>query len=143
MIEFTYGELKQGLLCCTVYHDCTNCPLYINDDLGTQQDCTYKLMSAAMNCINVMEKDLEAANKRAVEWEEQCTMREKELFELRESLDRKEHKAATAKEFAGFVQEWLTYNFPCAEDCDHKVQQVLDIYLKYLKRPKQPLEVQF
>lgn len=33
MVELTYGELKQGLLCCTVYRDCTNCPLYINDDL--------------------------------------------------------------------------------------------------------------
>ena len=58
MVELTYGELKQGLLCCTVYQDCTNCPLYINDDLGPRADCTYTLMSAAMNCINVMEKDL-------------------------------------------------------------------------------------
>ena len=70
MIELTYGELKQGLICCTVYKDCTNCPLYINDDLGPRADCTYTLMSAAMNCINVMEKDLADANKRADDWEE-------------------------------------------------------------------------
>jgi hypothetical protein len=101
------------------------------------------LMSAAMNCINVMEKDLADMTKKADNWEDQCTMREKELFELRESLDRKDYKVATAKEFAGFVQEWMTYTFPCAEDCDHKVQQVLDIYLNYLKQPKQPTEVKF
>jgi hypothetical protein len=87
-MEFTYGELKQGLLCCTVYRDCTNCPLYINDDQGPQQDCTYHLMSAAMNCINVMEKDLVDANKRADEWEEAATAHEKTIIELRESLDR-------------------------------------------------------
>lgn len=87
-VELTFGELKRGLLCCTVYRDCANCPLYINDDLGPKQDCTYHLMSAAMNCINVMEKDLEEANKRASGWEVQCLMREAELFQLRESLDR-------------------------------------------------------
>ena len=87
-IELTYGELKQGLLCCTVYHDCANCPLYINDDLGPQQDCTYKLMSAAMNCINVMEKDLEIANNRAQQWEDIATIHERDLIELHESLSR-------------------------------------------------------
>jgi len=88
MVELTFGELKQGLQCCTVYHDCTNCPLYINDDLGPQQDCTYKLMSAAMNCINIMEKDLADTVKRAEEWEAVATAHEQALIELRESLDR-------------------------------------------------------
>ena len=89
MIELTYGELKQGLLCCTVYRDCTDCPLYINDDLGPRADCTYALMSAAMNCINVMEKDLEEANKRADMWEETTTKHEQEVIRLHESLDRR------------------------------------------------------
>lgn len=88
MIEFTFGELKQGLLCCTVYHDCTNCPLYINDD-GPKQDCTYHLMSAAMNCINAMEKDLADANKRADGWEEVATKHEQDIIKLYESLDRR------------------------------------------------------
>ena len=87
MIEFTYGELKQGLICCTVDRDCTNCPLYINDDLGPRADCTYALMSAAMNCINVMEKDLADANKRADMWEEAATKHEQEIIRLHESLD--------------------------------------------------------
>lgn len=89
MIELTYGELKQALICCTVYHDCTNCPLYINDDLGPKQDCTYHLMSAAMNCINVMEKDLADANKRAEMWEEVATKHEQDIIKLYESLDRR------------------------------------------------------
>ena len=81
MIELTYGELKHGLLCCTVYRDCTNCPLYINDDLGPRADCTYALMSAAMNCINVMEKDLADANKRAEMWEEHAKNLQEALLE--------------------------------------------------------------
>jgi hypothetical protein len=88
-MEFTYGELKQGLLCCTVYRDCTDCPLYINDDLGPKRDCTYHLMSAAMNCINVMEKDLADANKRAEKWEEAATKHEQDIIKLYESLDRR------------------------------------------------------
>jgi hypothetical protein len=147
MVELTYSELKKALICCTVYRTCDGCPLYRGGDLGPVSagdlTCTGMLMSAAMNCINVMEKDLADMTKKADNWEDQCTMREKELFELRESLDRKDYKVATAKEFAGFVQEWMTYTFPCAEDCDHKVQQVLDIYLNYLKQPKQPTEVKF
>jgi hypothetical protein len=87
MKEFTYGELKQGFLCCTVYRDCTNCPLYINDDLGPKQDCTYHLMSAALNCINVMEKDLNAANKRADGWEGACEYLESEIHALHEAQD--------------------------------------------------------
>ena len=70
MKEFTYGELKHGLVCCTVYRDCTTCPLYRGDDLGPEEDCTYQLMSAAFNCISTMEKDLEVATKRADDWEE-------------------------------------------------------------------------
>lgn len=35
MIELTFGELKQALICCTVYRDCTNCPLYKGGDIGT------------------------------------------------------------------------------------------------------------
>ena len=81
MIELSFGELKQGLLCCTVYRDCTNCPLYINDDLGPRADCTYALMSAAMNCINVMEKDLADANKRADMWEEHAKNLQEALLE--------------------------------------------------------------
>lgn len=87
--ELSYGELKQGLLCCTVYRNCANCPLYVNDDLGPRKDCTYHLMSAAMNCINVMEKDLADANKRAEMWEATATQHEQEIFRLHESLDRK------------------------------------------------------
>ena len=89
MIELTYGELKQGLLCCTVYHDCTNCPLYLNDEHDPRQDCTYKLMSAAMNCINIMENDLEAANRRADNWEAAATEHEREIIGLYESLDKR------------------------------------------------------
>ena len=89
MIELTYGELKQGLLCCTVYRDCTNCPLYINDDFGPRADCTYALMSAAMNCINVMEKDLDESRERAEKWEDVATKHERAIIELYESLDRR------------------------------------------------------
>lgn len=68
MIELTFGELKQALLCCTVYRNCDGCPLFRGSDLGTVSAgdllCTDMLMSAAMNCINVMEKDLIEANKR-------------------------------------------------------------------------------
>ena len=66
MRVFTYGELKQGLVCCTITHDCSICPFYIEDDFS----CMSQLLAAAMNCINVMEKDLEEANKRADDWEE-------------------------------------------------------------------------
>lgn len=74
MVELTFGELKQALICCTVYRNCDGCPLYRVDDLGpvTAGDltCTGMLMAAAMNCINVMEKDLAEANKRANDWED-------------------------------------------------------------------------
>lgn len=83
MKEFTYGELKQGLVCCTVYKDCAACPLYRGDDLGPEEDCTYQLMSAAFNCINTMEKDLEAANKRADDWEYFAKEQNRELISYR------------------------------------------------------------
>ena len=74
MVELTFGELKQALICCTVYRNCDSCPLYRSDDIGpvTAGDltCTGMLMTAAMNCINVMEKDLAEANKRANDWED-------------------------------------------------------------------------
>ena len=89
MKEFTYGELKQGLICCTVYKNCRTCPLYIGDDLGPEEDCTYQLMSAAFNCINVMEKDLDEAKALAEKWEEAATKHEQDIIKLYESLDRR------------------------------------------------------
>lgn len=93
MVELTYGELKNALLCCTVYRTCDGCPLYRGGDLGPVSagdlTCTGMLMSAAMNCINVMEKDLADANKRAEKWEEAATLHEKTIIELRESFDRR------------------------------------------------------
>ena len=70
MREFTFGELKQGLICCTVYRNCSGCPLYMGPERGPHEECTYQLMSAAFNCINTMEKDLADAVKRADDWEE-------------------------------------------------------------------------
>ena len=62
MVELSFGELKQGLICCTVYKNCSGCPLYMGGDLGTASagdlTCTGMLMAAALDCINVMEKDL-------------------------------------------------------------------------------------
>jgi hypothetical protein len=62
--ELSFAELKQGLLCCTVYKDCDGCPLYRGGDLGLVSagdlTCTGMLMAAALDCINVMEKDLAA-----------------------------------------------------------------------------------
>lgn len=92
MVELTFGELRQGLLCCTVYRDCKGCPLFDEDKMQTatvgDYSCTTQLMAAAMNCINVMEKDLADANKRAEMWENAVTTNEKALFELYESIDR-------------------------------------------------------
>ncbi len=86
MREFTFGELKQGLICCTVYRNCSGCPLYMGPEKGPHEECTYQLMSAALNCINIMEKDLADANKRAEQWEEVATRHENDLIELRDSL---------------------------------------------------------
>ena len=60
MREFTYGELKQGLICCTVNRSCDGCPFEFKEAPSTagKGPCTYQLMSAAFNCINVMEKDI-------------------------------------------------------------------------------------
>jgi hypothetical protein len=81
------------LLCCTVYRTCDGCPLYCGGDLGPVSagdlTCTGMLMSAAMNCINVMEKDLAEANKRAESWEEVATSHEQDIIKLYESLDRR------------------------------------------------------
>jgi hypothetical protein len=93
MKELTFGELKRGLICCTVYKNCTGCPLYMGGDLGTASagdlTCTDMLLSAAMNCINVMEKDLKEANQRARSWEQTAEAHEREIIGLHESLDRK------------------------------------------------------
>lgn len=66
MKEFTFGELKQGLICCTVYKNCKGCPLFDEDTMQTttngDSSCTMQLMAAALNCINVMEKDLAESN---------------------------------------------------------------------------------
>ena len=86
MREFTFGELKQGLVCCLIYKNCKTCPFFIKLDDFT---CTTHLMSAAMNCINVMEKDLADANKRAEAWEDTATKHEQEIIRLHESLDRR------------------------------------------------------
>jgi hypothetical protein len=56
---------------------------------GPREECTYQLMSAAMNCINVMEKDLADAVKRADMWEEVATKHEQDIIKLYESLDRR------------------------------------------------------
>lgn len=70
-MELTYGELKQGLLCCTVYKQCYGCPLFDADKMQTATmgdlTCTQQLMSAALNCINTMEKDLKTINKNIIE----------------------------------------------------------------------------
>lgn len=93
MKELTYGELKHGLICCTVYKNCTGCPLYMGGDLGTASagdlTCTDMLLSAAMNCINTLEKDLREANQRAKSWEQAAEAHEREIIGLHESLDRK------------------------------------------------------
>lgn len=57
MKELSFGDLKQGLICCTVYRNCSGCPLYMGPEKGPHEECTYKLMSAAFNCITTMEKD--------------------------------------------------------------------------------------
>lgn len=93
MVELTYGELKQGLICCTVYRDCKGCPLFDEDKMQTatvgDDSCTLQLMSAAMNCINVMEKDLAEANKRADAWEATCGHLETEIHTLHEVQDKR------------------------------------------------------
>jgi hypothetical protein len=67
MQELSFGELKLGLACCTIYKNCAGCPLYQGGDLGPVADCTTKLMTAALNCIRVMETDLLATHKRCEE----------------------------------------------------------------------------
>ena len=93
MVELNFGELKQGLVCCTVYKNCYGCPLFDEDKMQTATagdiTCTQQLMAAAMNCINVMETDLEAANKRAEAWEAACEHLETEIHTLHTSQDKR------------------------------------------------------
>ena len=74
MKEFTFGELKQGLICCVIDRRCNDCPLFDEAKMQTATagdlTCTQQLMSAAFNCINTMEEDLINANKRANLWKE-------------------------------------------------------------------------
>ena len=73
MKSFTYEELKRGLLCCTVYKDCKNCPCFDKDTMTTASagdvSCTSQLMAAAMNCINEMENDIMQISALAARWE--------------------------------------------------------------------------
>ena len=84
MKELSFGDLKQGLICCTVYRNCAGCPLYMGPDLGPKEDCTYALMSAAFNCINAMERDIACMADLAKRWERQCLDREAEIFMFHE-----------------------------------------------------------
>lgn len=68
MQELSFGDLKLGLACCTIYKNCAGCPLYQGGDLGSVADCTTKLMTAALNCIQVMETDLLDANRQCEEF---------------------------------------------------------------------------
>lgn len=87
-VELSFGELKHALICCTVYQNCDGCPLFNGPEEGPINNCTYHLLSASMNCINTMEKDLASAIKKAADWEEVATTHERDLIELRESLSR-------------------------------------------------------
>lgn len=93
MKELTYGELKQGLTCCTIYRNCRGCPMYQGDDLGPVLEgdltCSHLLMAAALNCINVLEKDLVDALKKAEDWEAIASKHEQEIIRFNESFDRK------------------------------------------------------
>lgn len=95
MLELTFGELKQGLICCTVHKRCAGCPLFDEDKMQTATagdlTCTQQLMAAAMNCINIMEHDLTEARKLASQWEEIATTHEQAVIALYESLDRRPH----------------------------------------------------
>ena len=85
MREFTFGELKQGLICCVVNRNCKGCPCFDEDKMQTcsagDLSCTAQLMAAAFNCINTMEKDLADATKRADDWEEFARKMSKERDE--------------------------------------------------------------
>lgn len=93
MKEFTYGELKQALVCCTVYQNCKGCPCYDEDSNTTSTagdwSCTMQVMSAAMNCINTMERDIADIRALATRWENVATAHELEVIRLNESFDRK------------------------------------------------------
>ena len=91
--EFTYEELKRGLICCTVNRNCKGCPMFNEDKMQSVSagdlSCTAQLMAASFNCIKAMEKDLAEVSKRAEDWEATATRHEQDLIALRESLDRR------------------------------------------------------
>jgi hypothetical protein len=60
--------------------------LYENDELGPKADCTYHLMSAALNCINTMEKDLVDINALTERWDDAAAAYEVDVVKLREKL---------------------------------------------------------
>ena len=126
MKELTFGELKQGLTHCTIYKDCSGCPLYHGPNLGPEEDCTYKLMSAVMNCINVMEKDLEAANKRADDWESACEYLETRIHALHEAQDRRgkwTYYSSTMMECSICGKHVARHKFKFCPQCGHLMQE--------------------
>ena len=62
--ELTFAELLTGLNCCTIFKTCAGCPLYNGPDLGPTEDCTSLLMTAALNCITVLQADLRSAKQQ-------------------------------------------------------------------------------
>lgn len=93
MKELTFGELKQALVCCTVFKDCYGCPLFDDNKLKTvsagDTTCTQQLMAAAMNCISTMERDLADVRSLAGRWEETATAHEQTIIKLHEDIDRR------------------------------------------------------
>lgn len=87
MIELTYDELKQGLLCCTVYKDCTHCPL--NEIRERESNCIYALTSAAMNCINTMERDFAEVSALADRWKNSAAVHDLAYIKLHGNADKK------------------------------------------------------
>jgi hypothetical protein len=86
MIKLTYSELKQALLCCTAFRDCTHCPLNNITEPDPEVRCTYHLMSAAWNCINAMEKDLIDIKTLTEHWDDAVAAYEVDVIKLREKL---------------------------------------------------------
>lgn len=93
MKELTFGELKQALTCCTIFKSCFDCPLLDRDESKTvsagDKTCTQQLMAAAMNCINIMERDLSDVRSLAGRWEETATAHEQTIIKLHEDIDRR------------------------------------------------------
>ena len=82
MVELSFGELKLGLVCCTVNKDCKFCPL--REIHGNEQSisCMQTLLSAAFNCINTMEADMTRLSELASSWEATCLKHENRIHEL-------------------------------------------------------------